>query len=102
MDSAEDWTGLQVMDGNTLKPAMGQGFKGQPTSEQMENLYKMRENPYIKAVCEDLTLDKLRQFVLNDGAKALADKIIGVAKDYNPEAKGNELQKQQEVPKAMM
>ena len=43
MDRAEDWAGLRVMDGNTLKPAMGQGFKGQPTSEQMENLYKMAE-----------------------------------------------------------
>lgn len=43
MDRVEDWAGLQVMDGNTLKPAMGQGFKGQPTSEQMENLYKMAE-----------------------------------------------------------
>ena len=43
MDSAEDWAGLRVMDGNALKPAMGQGFKGQPTSEQMENLYKMAE-----------------------------------------------------------
>jgi hypothetical protein len=39
-------------------------------------------------------LDTLRQFVLNDGAKALADKITAVAKEYNPDAKGNELQMQ--------
>ena len=43
VDRAEDWAGLQVMDGNTLKPAMGQGFQGRPSSEQIENLYKMAE-----------------------------------------------------------
>ena len=40
---AEDWTRLQVLDGNTFKPAMGQGFSGMPSSEQMENLYKLAE-----------------------------------------------------------
>lgn len=43
VDRAEDWAGLQVMDGNALKPAMGQGFQGRPSSEQIENLYKMAE-----------------------------------------------------------
>jgi hypothetical protein len=33
---------------------------------------------------------------MNDGAKALADKITGVAKGYNPEANVNELQMQNE------
>ena len=43
VDRAEDWTRLQVLDGNTFKPAMGQGFSGMPSSEQMENLYKLAE-----------------------------------------------------------
>ena len=61
----------------------------------------MRENSYIKAASENLTLDTLRQFVLNDGAKALADKITAVAKEYNPDAKGNEpqMQNEQEIQK---
>ena len=41
VDRAEDWAGLQVMDGNTRKPAMGQGFQGRPSSEQIENLYNL-------------------------------------------------------------
>jgi hypothetical protein len=57
-----------------------------------------------------MTEHKLRRFVLNDGAKTLAVKVIAEAKDYNPDAKANELQKQneqemqkqQEAPKAMM
>ena len=57
-----------------------------------------------------MTEHKLRKLVMNDGAKALAVKVIVAAKDYNPVAKANELQKQneqekqkqQEVPKAMM
>ena len=57
-----------------------------------------------------MTEHKLRRFVLNDGAKTLAVKVIAEAKDYNPDAKANalqkqneqEMQKQQEVPKAMM
>lgn len=66
-----------------------------------EMVLVMRENPYIKAVCNNLTFDAFRQFVVNDGAKALADKIIGAAKEYNPDAKVNELQLQnvQEVQK---
>jgi hypothetical protein len=54
------------------------------------------KNPYVQAACANLTLDTLGQFVMNDGAKALADKITGVAKEYNPEAKANELQMQNE------
>jgi hypothetical protein len=57
-----------------------------------------------------MTLDKLCQFVLDGSAKTLAVKVIAKAKNYNPDAKANELQKQneqeiqkqQEVPKAMM
>ena len=62
----------------------------------------MGENPYIMAACENLTLDTLCQFVLNDGAKTLAVKVIAEAKDYNPDAKANALQKQneQEMQKA--
>ena len=43
VNRAEDWTKMQVLDGNTFKPAMGQGFSGMPSSEQMENLYKLAE-----------------------------------------------------------
>ena len=43
VDRAEDWTRLQVLDGNTFKPAMDQVFSGMPSSEQMENLYKLAE-----------------------------------------------------------
>ena len=57
-----------------------------------------------------MTEHKLRKLVMNDGAKALADKILGAAKEYNPDAKANELQmqneqemqKQQDVQKAPM
>jgi hypothetical protein len=71
---------------------------------------KMRNHPLVKAACEDMTLDKLCQFVLDGSAKTLAVKVIAKAKNYNPDAKANELQKQneqeiqkqQEVPKAMM
>ena len=57
-----------------------------------------------------MTEHKLRKLVMKDGAKALADKILGAAKEYTPDAKAKELQmqneqemqKQQEVPKAMM
>jgi hypothetical protein len=51
-----------------------------------------------------MTEHKLRRFVLNDGAKTLADKVIAEAKDYNPGAKANALQKQneQEMQKASM
>jgi hypothetical protein len=57
-----------------------------------------------------MTEHKIRRFVLNDGAKTLAVKVIAEAKDYDPDAKANELQKQneqemqkqQEAPKAMM
>ena len=49
-----------------------------------------------------MTEHKLRRFVLNDGAKTLAVKVIAEAKDYDPDAKANALQKQneQEVQKA--
>lgn len=56
----------------------------------------MREHPVVKAASENLTLYSLRQFVLEDGARALANQITKAAKEYNPEAKANELQKQNE------
>ena len=47
MESAADWACLQVYDGNTLKPAMGQGFQGTPSSEQLENLYNLADQAGI-------------------------------------------------------
>ena len=43
LDKAEDWARLRVMDGDALIPALGKGFKGAPTSEQMKTLYDMAE-----------------------------------------------------------
>lgn len=54
----------------------------------------MRDDPRIQAASENLDLESFRQFVVNDGAKALADHILGVAKEYNPENQGNEPQNQ--------
>lgn len=80
-------------------------------AEKPEQMVRdMRNYPAVKAACADMTWDKLRKFVMNDGAKALADKILGAAKEYNPDAKANELQmqneqemqKQQDVQKAPM
>ena len=53
LDSAADWACLRVYDGNTLKPAMGQGFQGTPSSEQLENLYNLADQG--KLVFFDLT-----------------------------------------------
>ena len=36
----EDWNRLQILDGNTLKPAMGSGFQGRPTPAQVEMLHQ--------------------------------------------------------------
>ena len=36
----EDWNRLQILEGNTLKPAMEPGFQGRPTSAQVEMLYQ--------------------------------------------------------------
>ena len=95
------------LDGDTLVA----GEMEEKLAEKPEQMVRdMRNYPAVKAACEDMTLDKLCEFVMNDGAKALADKILGAAKEYNPDAKAKELQmqneqemqKQQEVPKAMM
>ena len=43
-----------------------------------------------------LLVDKLCQFILDGSAKTLAVKVIAEAKDYNPDAKTNELHKQNE------
>ena len=95
------------LDGDTLVA----GEMEEKLAEKPEQMVRdMRNYPAVKAACADMTWDKLRKFVMNDGAKALADKILGAAKEYNPDAKANELQmqneqemqKKQEVPKAMM
>ena len=39
----EDWSRLRVWDGNTLNPAMEQGFQGQPTPEQVVKLYEQAQ-----------------------------------------------------------
>ena len=94
-----------VRRGRSFHELTGDLMAGNVESALAENpevlMKNMRENPYIKAVCKNLTLDAFRQFVVNDGAKVMADKITDIAKEYKPDAKGNELQKQnvQEVQK---
>lgn len=39
----EDWSRLRIWDGNTLNPAMEQGFRGQPTPEQVVKLYEQAQ-----------------------------------------------------------
>ena len=81
------------LDGDTLVA----GKVEEKLAEKPEQMVRdMRNYPAVKAACADMTWDKLRKFVMNDGAKALAVKIIAEAKDYNPDAKANELQKQNE------
>ena len=81
------------LDGDTLVA----GKVEEKLAEKPEQMVRdMRNYPVVKAACADMTWDKLRKFVMNDGAKALAVKIIAEAKDYNPDAKTNELQKQNE------
>ena len=95
------------LDGDTLVA----GEMEEKLAEKPEQMVRdMRNYPAVKAACADMTWDKLRKFVMNDGAKALADKILGAAKEYNPDAKAKELQaqneqevqKQQDVQKAPM
>ena len=89
-----------VRRGRSFHELTGDLMAGNVESALAENpevlMKNMRENPYIKAVCKNLTLDAFRQFVVNDGAKVMADKITDIAKEYKPDAKGNELQKQNE------
>ena len=81
------------LDGDTLVA----GKVEEKLAEKPEQMVRdMRNYPAVKAACADMTWDKLRKFVMNDGAKALADKILGVAKEHNPDAKTNELQMQNE------
>ena len=81
------------LDGDTLVA----GKVEEKLAEKPEQMVRdMRNYPAVKAACADMTWDKLRKFVMNDGAKALADKILGAAKEYNPDAKTNELQMQNE------
>ena len=95
------------LDGDTLVA----GKVEEKLAEKPEQMVRdMRNYPAVKAACADMTWNKLRKFVMNDGAKALADKILGVAKEHNPDAKTNELQmqnkqemqKQQDVQKDPM
>ena len=81
------------LDGDTLVA----GKVEEKLAEKPEQMVRdMRNYPAVKAACADMTWNKLRKFVMNDGAKALADKILGVAKEHNPDAKTNELQMQNE------
>lgn len=81
------------VDGDTLVA----GKVEEKLAEKPEQMVRdMRNYPAVKAACADMTWDKLRKFVMNDGAKALADKILGAAKEHNPDAKTNELQMQNE------
>jgi hypothetical protein len=65
-------------------------------AKPVDVVLKMREDPRVKAACENLTEDTFRQFVLDNEARDLAKQIIKDAKEYNPDAKANELQKQNE------
>ena len=71
MESAADWACLRVYDGNTLKPAMGQGFQGTPSSEQLENLYKLAEQGKLvffdmtKKTPDAVTLDGFARIEMN-------------------------------------
>lgn len=56
LDRPEVWAGMRVMEGNTLKPAMKNGFKGHPSSAQIENLYKLAQEG--KLVYFELANDK--------------------------------------------
>lgn len=66
----------------------------------------MRDHACIKAASKDLDVEKLRQLLMTDGARTLADQLNEVAKEYAPEKKGNaqtqEVQKQADAPKIMM
>ena len=82
------------LDGDTLVA----GKVEEKLAEKPEQMVRdMRNYPAVKAACADMTWNKLRNVVMNDGAKALADKILGVAKEHNPDAKTNELQMQNET-----
>ena len=66
-------------------------------AEKPESVVRaMRENPYVKAVTENMDLEMFRQLVALDRAKTLADQLINAAKEYAPENKGEEIQKQNE------
>ena len=43
-NSPEDWSRLQVFDGNSLKPVMPEGFSGIPSKEQIDMLYTHMQN----------------------------------------------------------
>ncbi len=79
------------MDGDTL---VAGDMEAQLAAKPESMVRRMRDYPAVKAACEDMTLDKLCQFVLDGSAKTLAVKVIAAAKDYNPNAKANELQVQ--------
>jgi hypothetical protein len=56
-----------------------------------------RENSYIRAVTENLDVDMLRHFVMNDRAKEVADRLTQFAeKMYAPKEEDKELQMQNE------
>ena len=66
-------------------------------AEKPESMVRrMRDYPEVKTACENLTLEKLCQFVQEDRARDLAKQILQNAKEHNPDAKANDLQKQNE------
>ena len=89
---------LEIIKSGRIKGANGKVFAGDleiALADKAEPVVQgMRENTFVKAVTENLTLTELCQFIMDDKAKALADKITGIAKDYNPENQGNEMQQQ--------
>ena len=40
LNRPEDWSRLQILEGDTMKPAMEAGFRGQPTKEQVVRLHE--------------------------------------------------------------
>lgn len=56
----------------------------------------IRNNSYFKAVTENLTGDMMRYFVMSNGAKMVAHKMLKIAQQQAP---ANEAAKQPEVKK---
>jgi hypothetical protein len=66
-------------------------------AEKPESMVRrMRDYPEVKAVCDNMTLDNLRQFVQDGTARTVAKQILQNAKEHNSDAKVNGLQKQNE------
>ena len=99
MDRATDWAGLQIFDGNTLKPAMGQGFKGRPTSEQLKNLYDLAKQG--KLVFFDLAKEKPEAVTL-DGTVSIEMNPVKPTEPVKPGENATKDEKSSYAFKAMM